>query len=412
MTAKVVEKSEIGPLISPQSNQHIPVHNWYSFKHGYSRDLVIYLIKSFALSEGAWVLDPFCGSGTTLLTCKELGINAKVFDILPYSAFLSNVKVSDYDNGELAKQLSILKKRGGNGHSCRGSLPNMPLVKKAFSPDVEEALIKLKSKIDSIPTSRERLFFNLGFLSIVELVSNTTKSGGFLRIVNRDVSPKLIETLFWDKVNSMLSDVKQSNNYKQNKKVHISAEIADARKLPTQRKFDSIITSPPYPNRHDYTRIYSLEMIFDFVSTNQELKKIRYETIRSHVEARKKFEAFNYEKPIILDKLITDIKKNGTNNPRVIDMLNGYFEDMYLCLSEMHRCLKDNGKIGLVVSNVRFAGINIPVDEILSEIGVQVGLTPKEIWVARYRGNSSQQMRDYNRKPSRESVVIWEKHAN
>ncbi|MCK4829274.1 modification methylase, partial [bacterium] len=102
---------------------------------------------------------------------------------------------------------------------------------------------------------------------------------------------------------------------------------------------------------------------------------------------------------------------NGTNNPQVIDMLEGYFEDMYLCLSEISRCLKQKGKVGFVVSNVRFAGVNIVVDEILSEIGSQVGLTPKEIWAVRYRGNSSQQMRDYQRKPSRESIVMWEKDA-
>ena len=153
-------------------------------------------------------------------------------------------------------------------------------------------------------------------------------------------------------------------------------------------------------------------MVFDFISNNDELKKIRYETIRSHVEARKKYEAIGYEKPVMLENLITEVRKNGTNNPQVIDMLEGYFEDMYLSLSEIYRCLKQKGKVGLIISNVRFAGVNIFVDEILSEIGAQVGLTPKEIWVVRYRGNSSQQMRDYMRKPSRESIIFWEKNAN
>jgi tRNA G10 N-methylase Trm11 len=191
----------------------------------------------------------------------------------------------------------------------------------------------------------------------------------------------------------------------------VLARIGDARKLPTQQKFDAVITSPPYPNRHDYTRIYSLEMIFDFVSTNDELKKIRYETIRSHVEARRKYEAIGYARPTILDGLIEEIRRNGTNNPQVASMLEGYFEDMYLVLLEISRCLNDSGKVGLVVSNVRFAGVNIPVDEILASIGTQAGLMPKELWVARYRGNSSQQMRFYKRNPSRESIITWEKHV-
>ena len=91
-------------------------------------------------------------------------------------------------------------------------------------------------------------------------------------------------------------------------------------------------------------------------------------------------------------------------------MIEGYFEDMYLAIKEMHDNLESSrAKLLLVVSNVRFSGINIPVDQILSETGKQIGLKPKAIWLTRYRGNSSQQMGEYKRKASRESIVIWEK---
>ncbi len=406
---KVIEKPELGILVSPKGNQDIPIHNWYPYKHGYSRGLADYLIKSFDLSTGDWVLDPFCGGGTTLLTCKELGINACGFDILPFSVFLSNVKVGSYDDADLVSQLDILQDNEQTAYSNRTSLPNIPIVKKAFKPDVEKALLALKSKIDCISTPQIKHFFDLAFLSILESISNTSKAGGFLRIVKRDVSADAVQRLFFNKVNSMLNDVKEENKSGQTRRVSVTAKVGDARKLPTKRKFDAVITSPPYPNRHDYTRIYSLEMVFDFVSTNQELKQIRYETIRSHVEARKKYEAASYKKPSIIDTLITEIEDNGVNNPQVINMIDGYFEDMYLVLSEISRCLKNTGKVAMVVSNVRFAGVNILVDEILGEIGAQVGLIPLEIWAVRHRGNSSQQMRDYKRAPSRESVVIWGK---
>ena len=150
-------------------------------------------------------------------------------------------------------------------------------------------------------------------------------------------------------------------------------------------------------------------MLFDFVESNDDLKSIRYETLRSHVEARKKYECTDYTKPARLARLINKVKNNGTNNPMVAGMLEGYFEDMYLALREMSKRLRKSGQIALVVSNVRFAGVNIPVDEILSEVGEQVGLKPKAIWIARLRGNSSQQMKEYKRKPSRESIVVWGK---
>lgn len=409
---RIVEKPELGPLISPHGNQQIPIHNWYAYKHGYSRELAAYLINKFDLSEGSWVLDPFCGSGTTLLTCKEFGINARGFDILPFSVFLTNVKTSDYDVAGLERQLALFTGSMKEASSFKKvGLPDIPLVKKAFRPEVEERLLELKSTIDAISAPKVRAFFNLGFLNILESVSNTSKAGGFLRLIRRDVNANAIESIFLNRVKSMLKDVTEHYKFKEDRTVSVMAEIGDARKLSTKQRFDAVITSPPYPNRHDYTRIYSLEMMFDFVSSNDQLKKIRYETIRSHVEARKKHEAVGYEKPERLDYLITQVKRNGTNNPQVLNMLEGYFEDMYLVLSEVYRCLEDGGKVAVVISNVRFAGVNILVDEILYEIGMQVGLTPREMWAVRYRGNSSQQMRDYKRVPSRESVVFWDKNA-
>jgi hypothetical protein len=412
MTIRIVEKPELGSFISPHRNQRVPIHNWYAYKHGYSRELTAYLIDKFGLSDGSWVLDPFCGSGTTLLTCKELGINARGFDILPFSVFLTNVKISDYDVVELERHLTLLtgsmKKASG---FKKMDLPDIPLVKKAFRPEVEERLLVLKSRIDAVSDPKVRAFFNLGFLNILESVSNTSKAGGFLRLIQRDVNPNMIECMFLGRIRSMLKDVIGNKRFKKHRKISVAAAIGDARKLSTKRQFDAVITSPPYPNRHDYTRIYALEMAFDFATTNQELKDIRYQTIRSHVEARKKYEAVGYRKPAMLDNIIGEIRRNGANNPRVTSMLEGYFEDMYLVLSEMSRCLRNKGRVALVVSNVRFAGINIPVDEILGEVGAQVGLAPKEILVARYRGNSSQQMRDYTRKPSRESVIIWGQNA-
>ena len=406
---KIIDKRNIlSELISPRRDILKPIYNWYSFKHSYSKTLVENLVKEFDLKKGAWVMDPFCGGGTTLLACKELGINSKGFDILPFSVFLSNVKTRGYNVTKLLEE----KKRFNRFKNISMQIPsltNIPIAKKAFSINVRNELIQIKQRIEEIKDSTVRDFYNLGMLSILESVSNTTKSGGFLRIKKNRVKAEKVKEVFKNRINSMISDVQHFNKAIQWKGIDVSASCGDARAINTEKIYDAIITSPPYPNRHDYTRIYSLEMLFDFVKSNDDLKRIRYNTLRSHVEARKKYESTAYVKPPVLNKLIGKVKKNGTNNSMVIGMLEGYFEDMYLAIYEMLKRLKDKGKIAMVVSNVRFAGVNIPVDSILSEVGEQVGLKPKAIWVARYRGNSSQQMKEYKRKPSRESIVIWEK---
>ena len=412
MAINIIEKPELGSFISPHKDQQIAIHNWFAFKHSFSRELTINLINHFGLKERDWVLDPFCGGGTTLLTCKELGINARGYDILPFSVFLSNVKTREYDKKYLSHQLEVFKNVKAQDINASMSLPAIPLVKKAFIPEVREALIALKSRIEQIRDVKTRNYFNLAFLSIVEPVSNTSKTGGFLRIIKRQgINSTTPENLFLTKIDSMIQSLDNIRGSQNGAKISVLARLADARKLPTTRKFDAVITSPPYPNRHDYTRIYSLEMIFDFITSNDELKAIRYETIRSHVEARKKYEACNYRKPKKLDDIMQKIRLSETNNPQIISMIEGYFEDMYLTLTEISHCLKRGGKVCMVVSNVRFAGVSVPVDEILSEVGEQTGLLSEDIWALRYRGNSSQQMKTYTRNPSRESIVFWRKDA-
>ena len=407
ISAPVTQKiSEYGSLISPARDRNEPVYNWHAFKHSYSKNLVEKLVGSFNLGEGSWVLDPFCGGGTTLLACKELGINSRGLDILPFSVFLSNVKARTYDPRELKKQLKYFHTENGTMPK-NASLPDIAIVNKAFSEDVKKKLLSLKYKIKAIRNPEVRDFYMLGLLSILESVSNTSKSGGFLRITKKRVSGKDVYPKYLLRVETMINDVEKFNDGLRFTRVETSAEISDSRQFSTARKFDAIITSPPYPNRHDYTRIYGLEMIFDFIQDNDELKQIRYNTLRSHVEARKQFEAPNYKQPIIIKKIIARVEKAGLNNSKVPEMISGYFEDMFLSLSQMQKCLKKGGKLALVVSNVRFGGVNIPVDQLLAQIGEQAGLRTEDILMARYRGNSAQQMGRFQRKPSRESIVVW-----
>jgi len=82
---------------------------------------------------------------------------------------------------------------------------------------------------------------------------------------------------------------------------------------------------------------------------------------------------------------------------------------MELVIRDFARVLKPNSWVVMVVGNVRYDGEMIPVDTILCDIAEGVGFDVKAIWIARYKGNSSQQMKKYGRSPVRESVLIWQK---
>jgi hypothetical protein len=169
-----------------------------------------------------------------------------------------------------------------------------------------------------------------------------------------------------------------------------------------------VITSPPYPNRHDYTRIFGVELMFGFLDWEQ-TRQLRYQSFHSHPEARPvRPDTNRYAQPRRLARAVAQIGRNE-KDPRVKEMIEGYFLDLYLVLREVRRVCKRKARVAFVVGNAQYRGVPIAVDELTAEIGEQAGLKCEKMLVARYRGNSAQQMGKYGRRPSRESVVVFRK---
>jgi hypothetical protein len=277
-------------------------------------------------------------------------------------------------------------------------------IEKAFNKKMLNYLYFLKQEISKVEEEKYRNLLLLAFFSILEESSTTSKSGGFLRLVKRRTGPKLSRKLFISRLESFAKDIR---NAKPNKKLG-KAIVGDSRYFNTKMLFDAVITSPPYPNRHDYTRIYLLELALGFINEDDKIKELRYKTIRSHVEAKPPNEIDGeYVPSKYLKSLVGKIRNRKPNNDMIEDMLYGYFEDMYMTLKNIRRFLKKGAKVAFVVSNVRYCGINVPVDKLLARAGEAAGLSTEKIIVMRYRGNTPQQIIKYKRKPSRESVVIW-----
>ena len=87
---------EYAEAVTPRENKTMPIHNWFTFRHAFGPNLVSGIVDTLCLKREARVIDPFCGSGTCLLACKEKGISATGLDILPLSVFITNVKLREY----------------------------------------------------------------------------------------------------------------------------------------------------------------------------------------------------------------------------------------------------------------------------------------------------------------------------
>jgi tRNA G10 N-methylase Trm11 len=403
------ERLHYKKYVTAELTRQCPVYDWYTFPHSFSKEIVHEVLDEFEADQSSVVFDPFTGAGTTLLACRDKGIPAFGIDQLPLAVFITNVKLRDYDTEELQFVLDSFVPLVSNQH-CFGSVPT---VDKAFSQNVRVRIAAIYGWIQTLPDQQSD-FFLLALLYILESISKTAKSGGWLRYVDKEIDTQTVDRLFTARSQKMIDDI-ESMILPYGSELWY-AELDDARyKSEKNGVVDYVISSPPYLNRHDYTRIFTLEMALHFVETNQDLISIRHKALRSHVEAKpqERFVPDSYCPTERLIGLIEDIRSRSKKHDkgRIPSMIKGYFEDVYLTLDSLYNRIVRDGKVAFVLGNVRYAGVMVPVDVIVAEIGEQVGFRVEKIVIARYTGNSAQQMGEFGREPARESIIIWQKEA-
>lgn len=406
----IVERLDLYKLTTFSPNKKLPIHNWYPYLQGYSANLVSMLIQEYNISNQHIVLDPWCGVGTTNLVCSNHGIQSVGIDISPLSVFISQVKTT------AAPSMHTIKKQLHKIQNLFQSEPKeyikseFEILEKSFPKKIYLDLMHLKEILNILNIrASTKNFLKLAFLSTLEKVSLFQKDGSHYRF---KTSPKSEDVLgsFMQTALAMcdLGLVQENNNEK------TTFHLGDSRKLDKvhNSSINFVITSPPYLNRNNYIAQNKLELILgDFVTSFQDYRRLTHSTLRSHVEA--KSDKYNHELNIkqlneYIDTLI--IREEELNNSKTLDMVRGYFIDMYFSLKEISRVLKNDGKAFLIVGNSAWAGVSIEVDKILAEIGLLHGLKTKNIFVTRYKLNSAQQIKKYGKIPIRESIIVLEKY--
>ncbi|MEW6230600.1 MAG: hypothetical protein AB1700_21355, partial [Bacillota bacterium] len=335
-----------------------PIHRWYVFPHSFTAELVHGLIEEWGLGSQDYLLDPFVGAGTTVLAAREKGVPAAGYDLLPLAVLVASVKASNLDSrrlSDLARQL--LKSALSEGISSYYDPPEMlpegaaipvqrlvpepdpnsapDLVRKALPGRLLETFACLLHTVDDLPASpEEKDFFRLAVLRLVPRYSRAVATGGWLKWVQKADGEETLRHALNEQINLMILDLDRSCLPSG---PHWRIEQADARRLPVANgTFTAVITSPPYPNRHDYTRVFGVELMLAFLDWHG-TRQLRYQSFHSHPEARPSRPiAECYRQPIALTEAVSRIRA-GPIDRRIPAMLEGYFLDMYLALSEIRR---------------------------------------------------------------------------
>lgn len=403
----VIDRSELAPLVSPSSDKSVPVQRWFLYPHSFSKSLVQLIMDHAIIDRGHRVLDPFAGAGSTLVACRERQVSAHGLDVLPISTWACNVKVQVYDLKELQTTAYDLLKRIAQPTTLDDYGHDNGLG-RYLGPNTTKEFYSIYRAINTLGDEVQH-FFQLALIRNTFAASNVIRDGGWLRWKNDYIDrPESLRESFASSINLMMKDVSDVG-WSENEECF--ATEGDARiSQPPDGDYQLIVGSPPYLNRHDYTRILAVELLAQCVDDMEGLKPFRYRTLRSHVEARppeNDIDATEYS--ATLRTVITELDQREPE-ARIRKMILGYFADLTLVFANIKKYIAHEGFVSLVVSDARFNGVIIPVRKILDEIAICNGFAQDVEWVLRWRGNSSQQMGTYGRDPVAESVLIWRMH--
>lgn len=381
---QIINKPELGQYMTFEFSKEKPIHGWFWYKEGFAPEIVEWSIKEIGKKiELKKILDPFCGVGTTLLTAKNLGIQSVGVDASSLAVFVSKTKTDDYEQKDLEDARAFLEKR------LEPVPPNIDWQFELFSPRAAfpkrnyNEILALREAIEQ-EEEKVRNLLLLALLSILPQASLVLKDGGVLKII-KDKKALPAREIFKRRVKKMIRDLEtQKTGYGP------QIYLGDARGMDVESEsVDLVVTSPPYLNNIDYSKIYGLELSLLSMS-KAEASEVRMRAIRSFIG-----------KQMEIQEMPPEVGEIGNKIP----IIGTYFKDMELAIKEMHRVLNEKGEAHITVSNSVIHDTHIIVDEVFAQIAERIGFRETEIVIGAER---IADVRPQKVK-TRESIVILRK---
>ena len=408
-------------LIKPPSNRGIArhdqnkvrpedraVHDWYRFVLSFPPHLVQDYLDRFGVRPSSIVLDPFCGTGTTLVECKKLGIGSVGIESNPMAYFASAVKVdwsiepsalAEYSSTVAAETKIALDQSGidrwsglplfaSNGSSqfpVRGLSPEQSklLLKDSISPMPLHKSLVLLDVIDQHGDSKLRRCGRLALANaLVHRIGNLKFGPEVGTGQIKDDAPVLEAWL--DSMATIVRDLSLLRDRAEVPSQVIRADSREADSALEPASVDVVITSPPYPNEKDYTRTTRLEsVVLGFIRDRRELRSLKKDLIRSNTRGVYKSDADDRE---VVDNVeIRNIahaierrrvelgKTSGFERlyPRVTQL---YFGGMMRHLASLRPVLRPGAKLAYVVGDqASYLRVMIHTGRILAGLAKSLG---------------------------------------
>ena len=422
------------PAVNPTANvlrdADAPFHAWYRFVLSFPAHLVRDYVDRFQLSAQDRVLDPFCGTGTTLVEAKRVGVPSVGIEALPVSHFAAATKLAwDIDSDLLretaAKVASSALSRLDESGITDASMSRPPseerllgledererlLFKDAISPLPLHKTLVLQQEIEALVPDSLLSHMRLALAATAVASASNLRFGPEIGVgkVKPDaevIGPWLERTL------QMADDIESVVGVSH---PPASVHLGDAREADRSldpESVDAVITSPPYPNEKDYSRTVRLEsVLLGFMNDRTELRTTKKDLLRSNTRGVYKADtddqwvAEHEEIQDIADRIERERVRLGKTSgferlyPRVTRL---YFGGMARHFESLKSVLRPGARLAYVVGDqASYLRVMIRTGQLLADIASATGYEVEGIELFRTR------MATATRNQLREEVLL------
>ena len=280
-------------------------HDWYRFVLSYPPHLVQGYIEDFGLKAGATLLDPFCGTGTTVVEAKRSGLKAIGIEANPVAHLAGLVKLNWHIDPDFlvatAKKIAAQAEQVLKAQGIHDDLhfTNTGIDLKSLPPDVHKLLLKNSVSplpmhkvlvlLENITTYKETEVYDhlrLALAKSVVFSSSNLRFGpevGLGKVIEDKpvLRPWLVE------VKKMAADLRTIDPDETYQPASIiRGDARRVQKLIAPGSIDAVITSPPYPNEKDYSRTTRLEsVLLGFIDSKEALREVKKTFVRSNTRS-------------------------------------------------------------------------------------------------------------------------------
>lgn len=397
-----------------------PAHDWYRFVLSYPPHLVREYLQRFDATARTTVLDPFCGTGTTVVECKKHGIPSVGIEAHPMSHFASLTKtdwavspkrlrdvarrIADeaheaLDNDRIFDEPNPLLFREGHALAVLRTLPAEPmklLLTDSISARPLHKVLVLIEAINRHATPSVAGPLRLGLArALVSTISNLHFGPEVGIGPAKEDSP--VVSAWQDRIELIARDL---DALRPHDATPSEVYYADSRKLPSilrNRSIEAVITSPPYPNEKDYTRTTRLEsVLLGFIQSKAELQALkRTKLLRSNTrnvykgDEDHKWVAGHAEVQRIareIEERRIDLGKTSGFERLYATVTKLYFGGMARHLSDLRTRLVPGARLAYVVGDqASYLRIMIRTGNILASIAEELGYVVEGIDLFRTR---------------------------